>query len=88
VWDALNRPGVFEKLANLRYGDQVMVHNAGKVFIFEVRERLQVSADRVNQLLKHKERPWLTLLTCRGFDEESGEYLSRVLVRAVLVEVK
>ena len=88
VWDALNRPGVFEKLTELRYGDQVIVHNAGKAYVYEVRERLQVSAERVNQLLKHKDRPWVTLVTCRGYDEASGEYLSRVLVRAVLVEVK
>ncbi len=88
VWDALNHPGVFEKLADLRYGDQVIVHNAGKAYVYEVRERLQVSTGSVNQLLKHKDRAWVTLVTCRGFDEESGEYLSRVLVRAVLVEVK
>jgi sortase (surface protein transpeptidase) len=48
VWDALNRPGVFEKLADLRYGDQVIVHNAGKAYIYEVRERLQVLSDQVN----------------------------------------
>ncbi len=88
VWDALNRPGVFERLTDLRFGDQVIVHNAGKAYVYEVRERLQISADRVNQLLKHKDRPWVTLVTCRGFDEESGDYLSRLLVRAVLVEVK
>jgi len=88
VWDALDQPGVFEKLADLRYGDQVIVHNTGKAYIYEVRELLQVQTDNVNKLLEQKDRPWVTLVTCRGYDEESGGYLSRVLVRAVLVEVK
>jgi len=39
-------------------------------------------------MLKHEELPWVTLVTCRGYDEASNSYRYRVLVRAVLVEVK
>jgi sortase (surface protein transpeptidase) len=42
----------------------------------------------VNALLKHEELPWVTLVTCRGYNEASNSYQYRVLVRAVLVEVK
>jgi sortase (surface protein transpeptidase) len=38
--------------------------------------------------LKHEELPWVTLVTCRGYDEATGTYKYRVLVRAELVEVK
>jgi hypothetical protein len=38
--------------------------------------------------MKHEELPWVTLVTCRGFDAASGSYRYRVLVRAVLIEVK
>ena len=38
-------------------------------------------------MMKHQELPWITLVTCRGYDEASNSYKYRVLVRAVLVEV-
>ena len=37
--------------------------------------------------LRHEEESWLTLITCQGFDEASGEYFWRMVVRAALVEV-
>jgi hypothetical protein len=39
-------------------------------------------------MMKHEELPWVTLVTCRGYDVTSNSYLYRVLVRAVLVEVR
>ena len=38
-------------------------------------------------LLGHEEYPWLTLITCRGYDEAGNSYAYRVGVRAVLVDV-
>jgi LPXTG-site transpeptidase (sortase) family protein len=37
--------------------------------------------------LKHEERPWLTLVTCKDYDEKTNTYRKRVVVRAVLVSV-
>ncbi len=39
-------------------------------------------------MLKHQDLPWVTLVTCRGYDPVMGQYQYRVLVKAVLVEVK
>ncbi|HEX6035439.1 MAG TPA: sortase [Anaerolineales bacterium] len=36
---------------------------------------------------RHEERPWLTLVTCREYDEKTDSYRKRVIVRAVLVRV-
>jgi len=88
VWDALNQPGPFYGLQMLQYGDQVILHAWGKVYFYEVREVLSVKPENVNAMLKHQEKAWLTLVTCQGYDEDSGEYLHRILARAVLVEVR
>ncbi len=36
---------------------------------------------------KHDQKPWLTLVTCTNYDETTKTYLSRVVVRAELVQV-
>lgn len=87
VWDALNQPGPFYGLEKLQYGDQVILHAWGNEYVYEVREVLSVKPNNVKAMMKHQEKAWLTLVTCQGYDEESGEYQHRVLVRAVLVEV-
>jgi LPXTG-site transpeptidase (sortase) family protein len=88
VWNADNTPGVFSELHTLKWGDEVVVHLAGQEYIYEVRSVKTVSASNVNAMLSHEEAPWLTLVTCKGYDEDSGNYRSRVLVRAVLKEIK
>ena len=37
---------------------------------------------------EHKSRDWVTLITCEYFNETTGQYLYRRVVRAVLVEVE
>ena len=88
VWDAKNQPGVFYDVDQLVFGDQVIIHSFGSIYVYEVREVLTVKPESVNAMLKHQSTPWITLVTCQGFDEESGSYQKRVLVRAELVEVK
>jgi sortase (surface protein transpeptidase) len=39
-------------------------------------------------VLKHEEESWVTLLTCKTYNEKTGEYSSRVAVRAVLLKVE
>jgi LPXTG-site transpeptidase (sortase) family protein len=81
------RPGPFVDLNKLRYGDQVIVHIKGQRYIYEVRENKLV---RPNDpfVLKHEEHPWLTLITCKTYNEVTGDYQFRVVVRAVLVKVE
>jgi hypothetical protein len=38
--------------------------------------------------LSHEELPWLTLITCQGYDEVSHGYEFRTVVRAVQVKVE
>jgi LPXTG-site transpeptidase (sortase) family protein len=88
VWDAYNRPGPFYGLNILGWGDPVIVHAWGGKYAYEVRQVLQVRAADTAAMLKHQELPWVTLVTCQGYDQSSDSYRYRVLVRAVLVEVR
>lgn len=80
-------PGPFYHLDELSWGDEVIVHAWGQRYIYEVRDVREVRPSDVS-ILHHEERPWLTLITCHGFDEESGAYRWRTVARAVLMRVE
>ena len=86
VYTANGLPGPFVNLNKLRFGDQVIVQAFGQKYIFEVRTNTIVSPND-RSVMKHEERPWLTLITCKNYDEETDTYKHRVVVRAVLVKV-
>jgi len=88
VYDANGNPGPFVNVYKLKWGDKVIIDAWGTQYTYEVREVLQVDPDDVSAMMKHQTSPWLTLVTCRGYDESLDSYLYRVLVRAVLVSVK
>jgi LPXTG-site transpeptidase (sortase) family protein len=88
VWDAANLPGPFYNIRYLGYDDKLIVHAWGEEYVYAVREVLSVKPSSVETMLKHEERAWLTLVTCQGYNEDAGEYARRVLVRAVLLEVR
>ncbi|MCZ2126194.1 MAG: sortase [Anaerolineales bacterium] len=79
--------GPFSKLDSLRYGDQIIVHLGGQKYVYEVRSNQTVKPSAIASVMKHEEKPWLTLITCKTYDEKSAEYLNRTVVRAVLVSV-
>ena len=87
VWDALNRPGPFAGLKNLKYGDQVKIHAFGQVYIYEIRESSKVLPTRLSTVFKHEKNSWITLVTCEDYKENSQTYSYRRMVRAVLVSV-
>jgi len=88
VYDQFGMSGPFVHLDWLWYGDQIIIHTGGAQYVYEVRQAAQVWPGAVASALKHEELPWVTLITCRGYDEASNSYKYRVIVRAVLVEVK
>jgi LPXTG-site transpeptidase (sortase) family protein len=88
VFDAFGQPGPFVHLSWLWYGDKIIVHAGGAQYVYEVREVAQVAPNAITSVLKHEDKAWVTLVTCRGYDEASNSYKYRILVRAVLVEVK
>jgi len=87
VWDALNKPGLFAGLKELKYGDQIKIHAFGQIFTYELRESTIISPTNINAMLKHEEKSWLTLITCEDYKELTQKYPYRRMVRAVLVSV-
>lgn len=79
-------PGPFVNLNTLKYGDRVIIHAFGQKYTFEVRTNAIVEPDDPSAL-QHEERPWLTLVTCKDYDEKTNTYRKRVIVRAVLVSL-
>ena len=88
VYNAFGNPGPFVHLNWLWYGDKIIVHAWGARYVYEVRIVMQVTPDAISSVIKHEELSWVTLITCRGYDEVNNSYKYRVVVRAVLVEVK
>jgi LPXTG-site transpeptidase (sortase) family protein len=85
VYDADGEPGVFANLRTLWWGDRIVVRAWGEEHSYAVRSVRQVDADD-ETWSRHDKQDWLTLVTCRGFDETTGEYRWRTVVRAVRVE--
>ncbi len=89
VTDTNGNPGPFAKLGSLAWGDQLIIHAWGQRYIYEVRSvNLWTSPNATDALSQHENLPWLTLITCHGYDEKTNTYRWRTVVRAVLVEVE
>ena len=80
-------PGPFSRLADLRWGDQVILQAFGQEYVYEVRQARTVRPTDLS-VLRHEELDWLTLLTCAVYEESTDSYRARVAVRAVLIEVR
>ena len=80
-------PGPFVNLKELEYGDLIIVHAHRLKYFFAVQTNAIVEPTDAS-VMKHEERSWLTLVTCREYDEQTDTYKKRVVVRAVLVSVE
>jgi LPXTG-site transpeptidase (sortase) family protein len=80
-------PGPFVNLNKLKYGDRVIVHAYGQKYTFAVQTNTVVEPTDAT-VMKHEEKSWLTLVTCKDYDEKTNTYRKRVVVRAVLVSVE
>ena len=88
VYDAYGKPGPFVNLGTLLWGDQIIVHAFSYEYVYEVRESKRVTPEAVSSAIQHEKLPWLTLITCQGYDEASTAYKYRTIVRAVQVEIR
>ena len=79
-------PGPFVNLNKLKFGDKLIIHAYGEKYTFEVQVNRVVEPNDTSAF-NHEEEPWLTLITCKEYDEKSKAYLQRVVVKAVLVKV-
>jgi LPXTG-site transpeptidase (sortase) family protein len=87
VVNADGKPGVFSKLKALGVGEYIYVYNAGYRYTYQVVSNAYVQPNDIT-VMKHEEKSYLTLITCDTYDEKTGTYLRRVVVRAVLVDVR
>jgi LPXTG-site transpeptidase (sortase) family protein len=87
VWDALNKPGIFHQLKELRYGDFVKIHAFGQTYIYEARETKQIAPNDFSSAFKHEDKSWLTLVTCEDYQPLLQTYNYRRMVRAVLLGI-
>ncbi len=88
AWNYDGTPGLFARVPELRYGDRVLIRAWGLEYVYEVREFVLARPENLKGVFTHKERDWVTLLTCVGFDPETGTYRFRYGVRAVLVGIR
>jgi LPXTG-site transpeptidase (sortase) family protein len=88
VTNASGNPGPFANIKTLKFGDQITIQAYGETYTYEVRENKLVTSDNMSIIEEHKSRDWVTLITCEYFNETTGQYLYRRVVRAVLVEVE
>jgi len=86
VYSASGLPGPFFNLSKLKFGDKVIVHAYGQKYTFEVQTNTIVTPND-SSVMKHEDKPWLTLVTCKDYDEKTNTYLYRTIVRAVLTRV-
>jgi LPXTG-site transpeptidase (sortase) family protein len=88
VWNADNTSGAFARINTLWWGDKIIIHAWGQSYVYEVRELKKIEPNAITTALKHRDLPWITLLTCKDYNEATGNYKSRVMVGAVLLDVR
>jgi LPXTG-site transpeptidase (sortase) family protein len=81
------KPGPFEEIDKLKWGDEIVVHAYGSVYTYMVRENRTITPNDTS-VFQHEEQAWLTLLTCKTYSERTDTYSSRIAVRAVLLKVE
>jgi LPXTG-site transpeptidase (sortase) family protein len=87
VVNADGKPGVFSRLKALGVAEYIFIINAGYRYTYKVVSNAYVSPHDVS-VMKHEDKAFLTLITCDTYDEKTGIYLRRVVVRAALVDVR
>lgn len=88
AWNANNTPGPFIYLNQLTWGDTIIIHAWGQDYVYSVRSVKRISPNDTASVMKHESLPWLTLVTCQGYDVTTGSYRYRIEVKAVQVQIK
>jgi LPXTG-site transpeptidase (sortase) family protein len=86
VVNADGKPGLFARLNKVRAGDYIFVYQSGYRYTYQISSNKNVQANDIT-VLKHEDKATLTLITCDSYDEKTGTYLRRTVVRAVLIDV-
>ncbi len=75
-------------LNQLSYGDQIIIHLNGSAYIFEIRSKHVVLPKNMKVIDQLETYSWLSLVTCKDFNEDREEYLYRLIVRAILIDIQ
>jgi len=86
VFGADGLPGPFVALGKLKWGDKIIIDAFGQSYTYEVRSVKDTQPDDAS-IFAHETLPWITLVTCKDYDEKTRTYLSRIVVKAVQVKV-
>ena len=84
----LGRPGVFANLQMLSYGSPIVITAFGETYTYTVQDVETVYADTTQVLSQNTDLPTLTLITCKFYNPSTNEYEGRVVVQAVLTDVR
>jgi len=79
--------GPFINLQQLKWGDAIYIYAWGKRYRYEVRIIQTIRPEDV-KILSQKDHYWVTLLTCKGYDENKKFYRWRLAVQAILVNIE
>jgi sortase (surface protein transpeptidase) len=69
------------------WGQKIFVHAWDLKYVYEIRTISWWTSPTDLRAFKHEEYDWITLVTCRGYEEDKDRYRWRTVVRAVLVDV-
>ena len=86
-YNYLGKPGVFANLDRLGYGAMITVSAYGENYTYMVEDVETVFADTPRVMSQKTDAPELTLITCKYFNESTGQYDGRIVVKAKLVEI-
>lgn len=75
--------GPFVAIDQLQWGDEIIIHLDGHVFIYEVRHIYTTHPYDLDVLGKSDGYSWITLITCTNFQERNSTYSERIIVEAV-----
>ncbi len=81
------KPGIFLDLAKLKWDDKIIVHAYGSKYTYSVQTNKVIAPDDMS-VLKHEDKAWITLLTCKTYNEKTKTYENRIAVRAVLTSIE
>jgi LPXTG-site transpeptidase (sortase) family protein len=87
IYGADGQPGPFVNLEKLKWGERIIIHGYGQKYIYEVRS-VNVTGPDDRSAFQHEDLPWLTLVTCKDYDETAKTYKYRIVVKAVQVKVE
>jgi LPXTG-site transpeptidase (sortase) family protein len=86
VVTADGKPGPFVRLKELQAGDRIYITGNGYRYMYVIRKVNFVQPNDIS-VFKHREKSWLTLITCDTYDEKTTTYQRRVSVEAELMQV-